>query len=288
MRRRNVPFVPFRRPSLSSVLPLVCGVLLGLCGLPLGWSALTPLPLALSLWVLANGASAGRVAGRPFWLISLYFAMQLWWLTRFMADLSGLPWGGVLVLPLFAVEGAFWAGMAWLVTRPLHDPLARVWALAGGWVLLEWLRTLGPLAFPWSELGYTLLPTPLAQTADLWGERGLSLLVAFTAASLVSLAWRRPRPVLLAVLLWAGGWAYGATRVNSAGPEGRALLLRTRFDSFGRATKGNFSTCSSSRASGSRGRPWSGARPPSRTRTTWAGFRLPESTGSTSTPTTAP
>ncbi len=223
-------------PPSSVLLTTLCGLLLGLCGLPLGWSAATPVPLALALWVMATGSSARNVAGRAFWIVFVYFAVQLWWLTRFMADLSGLPWGGVLVLPLFAIEGVFWACMAWLATRPLRDPLARVWALAGGWVLLEWLRTLGPLAFPWSDLGYTLLPTPVAQTADLWGALGLSLLVAFTAASLVGLARRRFLPALLAALLWAGGWAYGSTRTNAPGPEGRALLIRSEFDSFGRAT----------------------------------------------------
>lgn len=224
-------------PTARTLLLIsVSGLLLGLCGLPLGWSALTPIPLALALWLMALGKGPAGVARRAFCLIFVYFAVQLWWLTRFMADLSGLPWGGVLVLPLFAIEGAFWAIMAWLVTFPLRTPYARVWALAGGWVLLEWLRTLGPLAFPWADLGYTLLPTPVAQTADLWGVLGLSVLVSFTAASLVGLARRRYAAPLLATLLWTGGWAYGMTRAHASGPEGRALVLRSQFDSFGRAS----------------------------------------------------
>ncbi|WP_407539264.1 apolipoprotein N-acyltransferase [Deinococcus radiomollis] len=234
VRRRN-PKVSL--PNTRTLLLLaLSGLLLGLCGLPLGWSALTPIPLALALWLMAQGKGPGGVAGRAFWLVFVYFAVQLWWLTRFMADLSGLPLGGVLVLPLFAIEGAFWAVMAWLVTWPLRSPAARVWALAGGWVLLEWLRTLGPLAFPWGDLGYTLLPTPVAQTADLWGVLGLSLLVAFTAASLVDLLQRRYGAVLLASVLWAGGWVYGQTRSPADGPEERALVLRSQFDSFGRAS----------------------------------------------------
>jgi apolipoprotein N-acyltransferase len=234
VRRRNPKF------SLHAVQTLlllsISGLLLGFCGLPLGWSALTPIPLALALLLMAQGSGPAGVARRAFWLIFVYFAVQLWWLTRFMADLSGLPWGGVLVLPLFAIEGAFWAVMAWLATFWLRSPYARVWALAGGWVLLEWLRTLGPLAFPWADLGYTLLPTPVAQTADLWGVLGLSLLVAFTAAALVGAAQRRYGALLLAALLWAGGSAYGLSRSHSQGPEGRALVLRTQFDSFGKAS----------------------------------------------------
>ena len=231
-----------RRPRISVqsaqtfLMVSVSGLLLGLCGLPLSWSALTPIPLALALWLMAQGNGPAGVARRAFWLIFMYFAVQLWWLTRFMADLSGLPWGGVLVLPLFAIEGAFWAIMAWLVTFPLRSPYARVWALAGGWVVLEWLRTLGPLAFPWADLGYTLLPTAVAQTADVWGVLGLSLLVSFTAASLVGIFQRRYTSVLLATLLWGGSWMYGQTRSQAGGPEGRALVLRSQFDSFGKAS----------------------------------------------------
>ena len=234
MRRR-----PFRlqRPPLRLLFSLVLtGLLLGLCGLPLAWSALTPLPLALTLWLIASGESSRAAAGRAFWLMSAYFAVQLWWLTRFMADLTGFPWGGVLVLPLFLLEGAFWALMAWVVTQPFSTMHARVWALACGWVVLEWLRTLGPLAFPWSDLGYTLLPTPVAQTADLWGKLGLSLLVVYTAASLISLVLGRFAAPLVTLLLWSGGWAYGSTRHNASGAERQALLTRTEFSSFARAT----------------------------------------------------
>ena len=225
----------FPRPLPTFLLLSLCGLLLGLCGLPQPWSALTPLVLAPALWLLAGGSGPLGVARRTFWLVSVYFATQLWWLTHFMAELSGLAAGGLLVLPLFALEGLFWALMAALVTLPLQDRLARVWALAAGWVLLEQLRTLGPLAFPWSDLGYTLLPTPLAQTADLWGASGLSLLVAGTAASLVALARRRPHAALCAGALWAAGLGYSLTRVPGDGPQGQALLVRSEFDSFGRA-----------------------------------------------------
>ena len=234
MRRRTFRL---QRPPLRLLFPLaLTGLLLGLCGLPLAWSALTPLPLAVALWLIACGDTSRASAGRAFWLMSVYFAVQLWWLTRFMADLTGFPWGGVLVLPLFLLEGAFWALMAWTVTRPFSTVHARVWALATGWVVLEWLRTLGPLAFPWSDLGYTLLPTPLAQTADLWGKLGLTLLVVYTAASLVSLVYRRYAAPFAALALWGGGWAYGSSRANAGGEERRVLLTRTEFSSFARAT----------------------------------------------------
>jgi apolipoprotein N-acyltransferase len=218
------------------IAALVAAALTGLCGLPTAWSALSVLPLALWLWAVARAPTPRQLIRRMYWSAAVYFGVQLFWLAQFAAQLAGLgPLGGLLIVPLYLIEGAFWALMAALVTWRLQGLLPRVWALAGGWVLLEWLRTLGPLAFPWSDLGYTLLPLPLVQTADLWGKLGLSALLAGTAAALVSLTQRQWRPAGLAALLWALGCGYGLTRQPQPGREGRAQLIRSAFDSFGRA-----------------------------------------------------
>ncbi|MFC4453400.1 apolipoprotein N-acyltransferase [Deinococcus sonorensis] len=225
-------------PALFTVLlSLLLGAALALCGLPQPWSALTPLPLAAVLYWIAGGPRPRQVAGRAFWTMSAYFAVQLWWLARFAADLSGLGTGGeLLMIPLYLIEGGFWAVMAALCVWRLRDRLARVLALAGGWVVLEWLRTLGPLAFPWSGMGYTLLPSPLVQTADLWGALGLSVLVSATAAAVVAMLYRRWRLPLGMALIWLLGLGYGLSRMPAAGPQQRALLVRTNFDSFGKAS----------------------------------------------------
>ncbi|ULH15950.1 hypothetical protein MF271_04785 [Deinococcus sp. KNUC1210] len=52
--RSSVPFV---------LLCLLLGAVLGLCGLPLPWSFLTPLPLALVLWLAAGAAPPDRWPG---------------------------------------------------------------------------------------------------------------------------------------------------------------------------------------------------------------------------------
>lgn len=241
MRRMRVsPSVPF--VLLASLL----GTLLALCGLPLGWSFLSFLPLAALLAFVAQGHSARNVAGRAFWAGTAYSAVHLWWLTAFLGKLFGFPPAGVLAFALFALEGAFLAGMAWLVARMFRSPGARVWGLAGGWVVLEWLRFLGPPAFPWPTLGYTLLPTPAIQIADLGGVLLGSVLVAATAAALACFVgtvrqrddgWGRRRPMLLMAAAWALAFGYGLTRTAGSGPETPMLLLRTTIDSFGRASR---------------------------------------------------
>lgn len=217
------------------------GVILALCQLPLPLGVLAPVALAGVLAHAVQGRAARDVNLRVFWAGFGYFALHLWWLTSFLAKIFQFPPAGVLALGLFAIEGAFLLVISGLVTRLYTTPAARVWGLAGGWVLLEWLRFLGPLAFPWPTLGYTLLRTPAIQIADLGGILLGSVLVAFLAAALAHLLlwtqWGRGRPLLLAALSLLAANLYGLTRHSGQGREGRALLQRTTIDSFAKASQ---------------------------------------------------
>ncbi len=216
------------------VFSVVLGALLALCGLPLPWSALSFVPLAGLLWLIAAAPTPRRAAWLAFWGGFAYFTVQLTWLPESFGTGFG-PFGIIMFLPVFALEGLFLALTTWVIARLVRWPEARVWALTGGWVILEWLRHLGPFAFPWSLLGYTTLPTPAVQTADLWGVLGLSLLVTLTAAALARLIGGQWRPALALALVWAGSVAYGVTRHPAQGPEAQMLLLRTDLNSFDKA-----------------------------------------------------
>ncbi|WP_309573045.1 apolipoprotein N-acyltransferase [Deinococcus sp.] len=228
-------------PALSApVFAVLLGMVLALCNVPLPWSVLAFLPLAGVLWFAAQGREARHVSSRLFWSGVGLFTVHLWWLTTFLNKLLGTGTGG-LAFFLFLLEGAFLAVMAYPLARVIRDPAARTWALAGGWVILEWLRFLGPLAFPWPTLGSTLLPTPAIQIADLGGVLLGSVLVTFTAASLASFLlsrspWGSGRPLILAAVAWIAALGYGVTRTPGTGPVQPMLVLRTPFDSFGRAT----------------------------------------------------
>lgn len=227
---RDVPTLP---PALTSLL---LGALLALTLPPLPTGVLSAGVLAALLWHAANARSREGVAGRMFWAGSAMNAVHLWWLTSFLGKLFGTPLMGGLAFVLYALEGLFLAALGYVVARLVRTPLARVWLLAGGWVLLEWLRFLGPLAFPWPTLGYALLPTPMIQVADLGGVLLGSVLVSFTAAALVSFWQGRSTPLWLAVACWLGALSYGITRTPGGGTPQPMRVLRTNFDSFGRAT----------------------------------------------------
>ena len=85
------------------------------------------------------------------------------------------------------------------------------------WLLIEWVRGWFLTGFPWLQLGYAFIDTPLAGLAPWLGVYGMTWAAALTAGALVY-AWdtareRRVAGVLVALLLlaplWAGAWAAG-------------------------------------------------------------------------------
>lgn len=214
------------KSGLAAVLlSMLLGAALALTAVPYGWSVLTPLPLAALLWWVCNPAAPRVVAARLFWGMTAFFALHLLFLPLSFAQLFGVA-GALLFPALFVLEGAFYALLGLLVARLFPTFLGRVWGLAFGWVLLEWLRHLGPFAFPWGTLGYTLLPTPLIQVADLGGVLLASLLVTTLAAALASLARREVRPLALVLPVWGLALAYGLTRPEVTPPTHQALLVQ--------------------------------------------------------------
>ncbi|PIG95569.1 apolipoprotein N-acyltransferase [Deinococcus sp. UR1] len=211
--------------GLTLLISTLLGAVLALTVAPSFWSAVTPLVLAALLLWACTPDHPFAVAARLFWSMAAFFGLHLSFLPLSFAPLFGPA--GVLLFPvLFVLEGSFYAGLGWFVARLFPTLLGRLWGLAFGWVILEWLRHLGPFAFPWGTLGYTLLPTPLIQVADLGGVLLASLLVTGLAAALASLAVREVRPLALTLPVWGLALLYGLTRPNVAPPTHRALLVQ--------------------------------------------------------------
>lgn len=187
------------------------GVALALClpPLPLGW--LLPLPLALLLG--ARGGLQGFWAGLGFW------AVHLVWLPQSFVVAFDSWLGAVPLIPLVLIKAASWA-LLFALTRA--RPLARL----GGWVVLEYLTTLGELAFPWGLLGYGLVEAPGRMLASLGGVFLLSLVVLLVAYGLS----RRQYWVLgVWLLLWI--WPLPASP-----PSQTALLVQGDIDPYQKAT----------------------------------------------------
>lgn len=163
--------------------------------------------------------------------------IHLWWLTNFLGKIFQFTPAGILALGLYALEGGFFALMAYLVARIIKSPIGRIWSLAGGWGIVEFLRFLGPLAFPWPTLGYSLLPTPLIQVADLGGVLLASLLILCLAGALAHIAVRKQdwQPLVFFSFIWIVALCYGLTRTTGIGLDQPMRVLRQDFNAFGRA-----------------------------------------------------
>ncbi|HUI92296.1 MAG TPA: apolipoprotein N-acyltransferase [Chitinivibrionales bacterium] len=93
------------------------------------------------------------------------------------------------------------------------------------WVLVEYVRGLGEISFPWNLIGYSLTPLlPLSQLASVTGVFGLSFVVVLGNVlvwKFVSILRRkgaidRGLPVFAAALIAVGAW--GFVRMKTASP----------------------------------------------------------------------
>jgi len=221
---------------------LVCGVLLSFA-LP----STNLWPLAGSLTVVFYLVATSRSVRGAFGYGALTalgcFAPLLLWLPTSFTDLFG-PVSWLIYPPILAVLALFWGIVTGLARHFGGRGVRTLWLLPALWVLMEWARAQGPFAFTWGTLGYIWVDTPPAQLADLAGVYGLSLwtatVAALLAAPFVTTAetWRaRVLPVVGALALSAGAWAYGAYRLAAppATATDRALLVQGATDPLGRA-----------------------------------------------------
>ncbi len=169
---------------------------------------------------------------------------QFYWLV--FDRVAGL-WIYVIV-GLFLIAGAvglFYCAAAMLFRFTLHRfPAAYVGIFPAIWVIVDYSRTLGDLAFPWSFLGYSLTPIlPLAQVASITGVWGLTYLILLGTMLLrqglsrlgENSAWKAFRPALFffaalaALSLW--GW-HRMERIERDSSGITVSLLQPNIDQF--------------------------------------------------------
>lgn len=176
------------------------GLLLGLAHPP--FHLLLPsfiglVPFGIWLARLPAGDDGRRSAFHGgFWLGLIYYTLLLYWLATSLIFYSLLA-----ILAFVLTVGTLSLVLAVAATGVHHVRHRLGWPLWIGlpifWTAAEWFRAhLGPISFPWQELGYTLTGFPrLIGSADLVGARGLGfwlvLLNALLAVTL--LAWRAGR-----------------------------------------------------------------------------------------------
>ncbi len=207
----------FSRPDHPTHLSHIVAVLISGAGFALAF----PTPdLGILAWVtlvpllLAAHRRSPRAA---FWLGYLWgivaYGGVLWWVTTFGMAVWVLAAALLAGFPALAVLAIAW------VERDHDGPWTFLW-IASVWTAVEFLRSQGPLGFPWALLGASQhQAAPVIQIASLTGVYGVTFLVALVNATLYMLLTRRAVviPVCACGLVLAAtlGWGMNALRTPS-------------------------------------------------------------------------
>jgi apolipoprotein N-acyltransferase len=141
------------------------------------------------------------------------FGSGIWWVYISIHDFGGADAlsAGLLTLLLVGVWAIFPAITGALAARILSSPIVwlRIMATALLWVAVEYFRGYWLLnGFPWLQIAYSQLQTPLAGFAPLGGVYGVGFLLAASAFAVVEMLRRKLVPLngfLFLLLIWGGG-----------------------------------------------------------------------------------
>jgi apolipoprotein N-acyltransferase len=185
----------------------------------IGAAWLVPLGTAALFWAWQD-ASWKRAALLGWFAGLIFFAFDFAWVGHTVGRYIGvfgpfLAFGPALIeAPFFALAGAL-AAIAYERMQPNVAPLGA----AAAFTITEWLRSIGVLAAPFDQLGYTQADSPLRVIAAYGGTYGITfVLCAIGAYGADALHRRTWRPLAIAAsavaLIAAAGWiAWPARRL---------------------------------------------------------------------------
>lgn len=171
--------------------------------------------LALMFFYASCSGQSIRRAGLRGYLFGLgLFGFGTWWVYISIHDFGGAdPFSSSLIMLLFV---GFWALFPALTAALANQVFlvagiySRVTLFALFWVGIEYFRGYWLFnGFPWLQIAYSQINTPLAGYAPLFGVYGLGFLLAVSASSLAEMLIRhlsRLAGILLLISIWAGGW----------------------------------------------------------------------------------
>lgn len=213
------------RRALTAFL---AGALAVLAQAPYDFFAVGFVSFPVLVWLL-DGATVPAPAGilrrlapafaTGWWFGFGYFLAGLWWIgNALLFEADSFAWAlpfAVLGVPLML---AVFYGLATAIARLFwSNNIGRIAALALGFGLAEWLRTVLFTGFPWNAIGYAAMPVPLLmQSVSITGMIGMNALVVFVFALPGLLAASRDRRtgIALAVILCAAHAGFGYVRLN--------------------------------------------------------------------------
>jgi apolipoprotein N-acyltransferase len=156
-----------------------------------------------------------------------YFMGSLYWIALLEREQITVPW---LRLPA-AIVLCLYLSLFMLITGFMTRRLIRLRipyevAFAVSWWAIEYLRSLGPLGFPWVSIGYSQTPyIPVIQQASVIGLYGVSAWLVLVNGLLSRfIASRRVASLGVAIVVFAVPVIWGLTTLSQTEPEDTARL----------------------------------------------------------------
>ena len=211
-----------------AVTAFIAGAIAVLAQAPFDFFAACFVSFPVLVWLLDGAASEGAKGtfGRllpafatGWWFGFGYFLAGLWWIgNALLVDADEFAWAlplAIILLP--ACLGLFYGLAAALARIVWANDIGRIAALAAGFGLAEWLRTILFTGFPWNAIGYAAMPIPLfMQSVAEIGLYGVNAVAVFVFAMPALLGAQRNRlmgfAAIIAIVAVAAG--YGTWRLG--------------------------------------------------------------------------
>ncbi len=192
-----VPSLPLRDAGV-----VACAAIVVAAAFPkFGAAWVVPFGTAGLFWVWQGSSWKGAALAGWFFGI-IFFALDFAWVGHTVAHYIGvfgpfIAFGPALFEAPFIALAGLLASAAYARMRPAAAPLA----VAAAFTICEWLRSIGVLAVPFDQLGYTQADSPLRALAAYGGTYGITFVLCVLGAYLADALRRRTwRPLAICAI----------------------------------------------------------------------------------------
>ncbi|MBF0784200.1 apolipoprotein N-acyltransferase [Muribacter muris] len=170
---------------LASCLSLMLGGIGVLAYSPFDYWGVSFLSAFGLIWLATQPHQKGALLSVFLWGLS-YFAVGVNWVQVSMIQFGGVPEVvSYLAVVLLAAYLALYPLLFGYLSQRFK--LTNPWILASLFTLTEYLREVVFTGFPWLQFGYSLIDSPFARLAQLFGVEGLTFFVILTSGYLVQI-----------------------------------------------------------------------------------------------------
>ena len=220
------------------VVAPISGILLTLAFAPFDFAYLA-LAALMIFYVFSTQTSLKRVALDGYLFGLGLFGSGIWWVYISIHDFGGAD--AVSACLLTASLIAVWSLLPVLTALALFklSKMTAIWSRvtcsALAWVTVEYFRGSWLFnGFPWLQIAYSQLDTPLAGFAPVIGVYGMGFLLALSAFTVVETLLRRIvwwHGLIVCSVIWGGGWALHTIHwTDVAGEAFKITLIQGNID----------------------------------------------------------